>query len=162
MQSTKNGARYALLSVIFSVLVLYGRSIPADDFTLTMTELSNWLDAYGEAWESRDADAAVRIFSEDASYRVTPYEEPHAGRSGIHDYWAGVTENQRNVRFEHQALSVSGNTGIAHWSAKFNVEPDGTKLELDGIFVLEFDQDGNCRRLREWWHLNSPGTDEGN
>jgi ketosteroid isomerase-like protein len=58
---------------------------------LTMSELSNWLEAYGAAWETRDADAAAKIFSEDATYRVTPYEEPHKGRSGVHDYWAGVT-----------------------------------------------------------------------
>lgn len=130
----------------------------ADDYKLTMSSLSAWLDAYGSAWETRDADAAANIFSADATYRVTPYEEPHVGKDGVRNYWAGVTENQRNVRFEHEALSATGNTGIAHWSANFDVAPEGTNIELDGIFVLEFDEDGKCRRLREWWHLKTDAT----
>jgi ketosteroid isomerase-like protein len=127
---------------------------------LTMSALSNWLDAYGEAWESRDADAAAKIFSEDANYHVTPYEDPHVGQDGVRNYWAGVTENQRNVQFEYQTLSVTGNTGIAHWSANFDVAPDGPHIELNGIFVLEFDADGKCRRLREWWHLQTDAEEE--
>jgi hypothetical protein len=64
------------------------------------------------------------------------------------------------VQFEHEALSVSGDTGIAHWSAMFDVAPDGTKIELNGIFVLEFDADGKCRRLREWWHLKAEAAEQ--
>jgi ketosteroid isomerase-like protein len=124
---------------------------------LTMEALTNWLDAYGDAWEKRDAMAAAALFSDDASYRVTPYKEPHLGRESITEYWATVTEGQRNVRFQYESLSVSGNTGIAHWSAKFDVEPDGGSFALDGIFVLDFDENGRCRVLREWWHVNAEG-----
>ena len=137
---------------VFGLLVWLAPALQADDFRLTMDELSGWLDAYGEAWETRDADAAVKIFADDATYRVTPYEKPHVGHSGIHEYWASVTANQRNVRFTHEALSVQGDIGIAHWSAEFDVAPEGIKIELDGVFVLEFDSQGKCRSLLEWWH----------
>lgn len=137
---------------LVSLIFITGNAVAED---LTMSALSNWLDAYGEAWESRDADAAAKIFSEDATYQVTPYEDPHVGQDGVHNYWAGVTENQRNVQFDHEPISVSGNTGVAHWSANFDVAPDGPHIELNGIFVLEFDTDGKCRRLREWWHIQT-------
>lgn len=127
---------------------------------VTLAELSAWLDAYGDAWESRDSDKAASLFAKDSSYRVTPYEEAHIGPSGVREYWNSVTASQRNVAFESQALSVNGDTGIAHWSAEFDVEPGGEHIELDGIFVLEFDQQGKCRSLREWWHLKS--RDAGN
>lgn len=120
-----------------------------------MSKLTDWLDAYGEAWESRDPDKAASLFTEDSSYQVTPYENPHVGQDGVRQYWATVTASQRNIEFEHRALSFSGNTGIVHWSAQFDVEPGDTHIELDGIFVLEFDEGGKCRRLREWWHLRS-------
>lgn len=160
MKSANAGIRHLIFSAILMSLALSTGNTMADDSNLTMTDLSNWLDAYGQAWESRDADAAATIFSEDATYQVTPYEEPHRGQDGVRDYWAGVTENQRNVRFEHEAISVSGNTGIAHWSATFDVAPDGPKLELNGIFVLEFDENGKVRQLREWWHLKSQEAGE--
>jgi len=72
-----------------------------------------------------------------------------------------VTANQRNIQFAYQPLSVNGNTGIAHWSAAFDVEPTGTRIELDGIFVLAFDRNGTVRQLNEWWHLRSENTDGG-
>ena len=155
MRHPKSGIRDSLVLGILVWLAPGIENALADDFMLTMPKLSSWLEAYGNAWETRDADAAVLIFSEDATYRVSPYEEAHVGRSGIHEYWAGVTENQRNVDFQYQALSVNGNTGIAHWSAEFSVEPGGTTIQLDGIFVLDFDSEGKCHRLREWWHLKA-------
>ena len=160
MKSCKACARNPKLFAILVSIVFGTGSAMADEHELTMSGLSNWLDAYGAAWETRDADAAAKIFSEDATYQVTPYEEPHVGQEGVRNYWAGVTENQRNVQFEHEAISVTGNTGIAHWSAMFEVAPDGTAIELNGIFVLEFDEHGNCRSLREWWHLQMPGAEE--
>ena len=153
MISAKRSGRHSLSFAFLISLIFAAGNVMADD--LTLSALSSWLDAYGEAWESRDADSAAKIFSEDATYQVTPYEDPHVGQDGVRNYWAGVTENQRNVQFDYEALSVSGNTGIAHWSANFDVAPDGPHIELNGIFVLQFDADGKCRRLREWWHLRT-------
>ena len=121
---------------------------------LTMAQLTEWLDAYGEAWESRDPDKAAGLFAENSSYQVTPYEEAHMGQAGVHQYWAGVTANQTNIKFEYRPLSITDNMGIAHWSAQFDV-PGDIHLELNGIFILEFDEDGKCTKLREWWHLKT-------
>ncbi len=151
------------LPFLLALIAVTTPAIAEDDQSsqLTMAALTNWLDAYGDAWESRDPDKAAKLFSEDSSYRVTPYEEPHVGQDGVREYWAGVTANQRNIQFEYQPLSVNGDTGIAHWSVAFDVEPTGTRIELDGIFVLAFDQNGNCRQLQEWWHLRSENADGG-
>jgi uncharacterized protein (TIGR02246 family) len=151
--------RHPMSRVLLMALALVASDAIADEYELSLSAMSEWLDSYGKAWETRNANAAAEIFTEDATYRVTPYEEPHVGKDAVREYWAGVTENQRNVQFEHQALSVKGDTGIAHWSASFDVAPDGTKVGLDGIFVLEFADDGKCRRLREWWHLKGDGAE---
>ena len=119
---------------------------------LTVAAFESWLARYGAAWETRDASAAGALFTIDARYRETPFEEPKTGRAGIEEYWRGVTADQRDVKFESGLLSVRGATGIAHWSAKFRLASSGATVELDGIFVLEFDASGQCRSLREWWH----------
>ncbi len=119
---------------------------------LTAAYLTTWLSAYGDAWVSRDPEKAAELFSEDTSYQVNPYEQPHVGRTGVYDYWAEVTATQSNIKFDYQTISVTGKTGIAHWSAEFDIPSAGIRIKLDGIFVLEFDQSGKCERLREWWH----------
>ena len=116
---------------------------------LTPAKVDAWLESYGNAWEMRDPDLAARIFAPDANYYEMPFAAPKAGRAGIREYWAGVTADQRDVQFESNVIAVNGNTGVAHWHAKFKLASNGATVELDGVFVLELDANGLCSSLRE-------------
>jgi hypothetical protein len=70
-----------------------------------------WLEAYGRAWENRDPAAAAELFSENATYRETPFDEPARGREAIFDYWARATAGQDGVRFGHEVLMVDSYMG---------------------------------------------------
>jgi SnoaL-like protein len=122
---------------------------------LTSATLEAWLERYGAAWEARDPALAGRLFTQEARYHEMPFDEPKSGRAGIEEYWRTVTADQRDVQFESEVIAVSGNTGVAHWSAKFRLESNGATVELDGAFVLEFDSAGLCSKLREWWHVRA-------
>ena len=127
---------------------------------MTTKELSAWLAAYGEAWRRRDPQAIVAIFAADATYRDTPYAEPATGRDGIRAYWAAAVEQHCDVQFDHRVLSVSEREGIAHWSATFRRAADSDITQIDGVFVLQFDSDGLCTELREWWHTLEPQANQ--
>ena len=113
----------------------------------------SWLEAYGRAWENRDPEAAAELFSENATYRETPFDEPARGREAIFEYWARATAGQDGVRFGHEVLMVDGDMGVARWRASFERVRAGTAVELDGIFVVRMDADGRCEEFREWWHI---------
>lgn len=119
----------------------------------------DWLHRYGRAWEQADPAAAAQLFTEDCLYFETPYGEPARGRAGVHAYWTAVPEGQAAVAFRYRLLAVQAGTAIAHWSASFTRIASGARVELDGVFVLEFAESGLCRTLREWWHRReTPGT----
>jgi hypothetical protein len=115
-------------------------------------EAEVWLARYGEAWIRGDPDLAASLFSDDCRYYETPYSEPELGRAGVRRYWQAVPDGQRNVDFGFELLAVSGNTAIAHWTASFDRVSTGAHVALDGMLLLEFDGNGACRTLREWWH----------
>ena len=143
-------------TILCATLLFFSGSMApaiAGEHALTDTQLATWLQTYEEAWESLDANKAAAIFTEDAPYQVDPYSDPHQGREGIHKYWSEVTADQKDVDFTSEVLSVTGNTGIAHWHAEFTVASTGVKIILDGIFVLEFSADGQCSSLKEWWAI---------
>ena len=123
----------------------------AADAALTPAAVEAWLKDYKSAWETRDADKAAKLFTTDATYQEDPYQAPFVGQTGVHDYWAGVTKDQSNIKFSSEVLAVSGNTGIAHWHAEFDQVSTGNHAKLDGIFVLEF-SGNSVSKLREWWH----------
>jgi uncharacterized protein (TIGR02246 family) len=112
-----------------------------------------WLDAYGRAWETRDPEAAADLFTDEAIYHETSFDEPARGREGILEYWTGTTRSQRDIRFSSEVLAVKEDKGrMAHWKAAFTRLPSNASTELDGIFLVELDGDGLCTRFREWWH----------
>ena len=131
-----------------------GIAMSAQASGLKPAALEAWLQKYGAAWEARDAAAAGALFTADATYLEMPFDAPKQGRAGIEQYWRTVTADQRDVKFESKVIAVNGNTGVAHWKASFKIASGGT-LWLDGVFVLEFDASGQCKSLREWWHLKT-------
>jgi hypothetical protein len=75
----------------------------------------------------------------------------------LDDYWRTVTADKRDIKFNWKLFAVNGYTAVAHWSAKFRLESTGAIIELDGMFVLEFNPEnpGQCSALAEWWHVRS-------
>ena len=122
---------------------------------LTAAALEKWLADYKRAWEERDAKRAAALFTHDAPYHEMPFDAPKAGRNGIRDYWTTVTADQRNIDFKSEIVAVAGQTGVARWSARLTSAASGTRVELDGVFVLTFAADGLCSELREWWHVRT-------
>ena len=119
---------------------------------MTEESLKSWLDAYGRGWETRDPEAVIKLFTEDATYQETPFSEPMRGRQAIREYWAEkVARSQEQVSFGYEILAAAGDAGIAHWWASFVHIRSRTRAKLDGIFLLFFDSQDCCRALRECW-----------
>jgi hypothetical protein len=117
---------------------------------MNLDSLKSWLDAYGRAWESRDPEAAAVLFTEDAFYQESPYDEPMRGRSKIVEYWSHVPRTQDDIHFNYEIIALTGEVASAHWSTSFIRIPSNAKVRLDGIFLLKF-ENNRCKSLREWW-----------
>jgi nuclear transport factor 2 (NTF2) superfamily protein len=121
--------------------------------TVNETDVGKWLAQYGRAWETRDPDEAAALFSHDVRYFETPFAAPAEGRNGVREYWAHATRRQTDVTFSYELVSVFGQRAVARWSAQFTRVSSGVTAELDGVALLDFDEEGLCRELREWWHI---------
>ena len=114
-------------------------------------DYADWLERYRRAWIERDADAASRLFTEDATYREKPFAAPFVGRAAIRDYWASVTASQTSVGLRYGRPVVDGRRLAVEWWA--NLETTGGPITLAGEFLLTFVETGECRELREYWVL---------
>jgi hypothetical protein len=121
----------------------------------------HWLDAMIRAWESRDPLAARALFSDDATYQETPFDEPMRGIEAIFRYWSEVPKVQDEVKCECEVLAVAEGLGVARWRTTFVRIPSRVRVELDGILTVRLDDRGRCREFLEWWHRReqpSPGA----
>ena len=123
---------------------------------MTEEDVQDWLDEYGRAWVDGDPGRVVMLFSETATYRETPFDDPMRGRDGIREYWQkNAADAQEDVEFESQVWAVKGDTAIAGWQARFVEKATGGRVELDGTFRLVFSREQGfleCTSLEEWWH----------
>lgn len=110
-------------------------------------DYADWLARYRHAWIERDAAAAGRLFTEDATYREQPFQPPFVGRAAIRDYWSRVTASQTGVELRYGKAIVDGRRLAVEWWA--NLQTTDGPLTLAGEFLLLFADSGECRELRD-------------
>jgi len=59
---------------------------------LTLEMFNSWLEMYGKASKENDPQASADLFSLDAKYFETPFDEPMIGRDAIYQYWSLGTQ----------------------------------------------------------------------
>ncbi len=112
-----------------------------------------WLSRYGKCWETGDSNEITNLFSDDAYYYETPFDDPMVGLTSIKKYWSeGADQAQENVVFNFSSVSMNGQIGTCRWQASFNRVPSGLRVDIDGYLEAKFNSDGRCSSFREWWH----------
>ena len=121
--------------------------------------LTEWLDAYGNAWEQRDPDAAAELFTEDALYQWGPFGRKLRGQIMIREAWAEAVVEQENVEFGYEVLTATGRGGIVRWWCSADFPGRKVRERDEGIFRLAFDESGRCTNFEEWWNSTEEPLD---
>lgn len=117
---------------------------------MTKEEATRLIEIYGRAWETRDPELIVTIFTEDATYN-DPREPENVGIEAIRKYWqTKVIGEQDDIKFKLINIWIDGETVIAEWHATFiktkeNVFVDMTEVAIFGT------RDGKFSSLREYY-----------
>jgi hypothetical protein len=119
---------------------------------LTSDSFKKWLDTYRVASEECDPKVAAELFTQDAKYYETPFDNPIIGRDAIYRYWSEASQAMKDTQFSYKILAVKENLGIALWQAKYVSLKTGENIVLDGTLLAEFDEHDSCNSFREWWH----------
>ena len=114
-------------------------------------DANRFLAQYKEAWETKNADLAALLFTRDAHYWESPFDEPIVGREAIRAYWKGATDTQQDIRFTVRDSFTVGHTLVAEWSAAYQHKPSGERRELAGALLADFYGE-EVRTFREYWH----------
>ena len=118
-----------------------------------------WLDNYVEAWRTYDVAKIGNLFSEDALYCYSPFDEdnPVRGRAAIVASWLEAPNAPDTWEAHYAPVAIEGTVGVAQGRTRY-LRPDSTvEREFDNIFVLHFDDVGRCTRFTEWY-MQRPGV----
>jgi len=113
--------------------------------------LARIFETYKRAWETRDADLVLTIFTEDAIYHEDPFDRPMAGHQAIRRYWKQATRDQRKIEFQWNPVCSAGNRHVVDWKASYTLVDGSGRAELRGGMIVELHGD-RIAHFREYWH----------
>lgn len=132
---------------------------PGHPFHLTAQDAARWMKGYLSAWETRDADAVIRLFTPNGVYQSLPGDptQTFAGRAAIHKYWFDVTRPQSRISGIQGRPIVDGNrAAIEIWVTFVDpvYNPDGDhKITLLETNVLTFASSRLVSKNVEYWNI---------
>ena len=128
-------------------------------------QFKTWLDLYAEAFERKEADAAARLFTSDATYQWGPFGELLHGPSEIRAKWAAAMDRSGQATCEFEILAITEPLSFARWLASYTYAAEQRRVHYDGVFAVQLTPAGLCSEFREWWNtreeaLESRGHDD--
>jgi len=100
------------------------------------------LEAFSRAWNDHDIDALMSYMTDDCVFfsggGADAYGSRYEGLREVRERFESVWKDLPDVSFENARHFVSGNRGCSEWTL-VATRPDGSKLEVDGCDLFEFE-----------------------
>jgi len=115
---------------------------------LSRQDASAWIARYERAWRTSGVRDLPQLFTEDAVYRMSPYEEPAAGLAEIGALWECERQGpDEEFTMSHEVVAVDGDTAVVRLEVRYG---GSERLQYRDLWVLRFAADGRCRAFEEW------------
>lgn len=115
---------------------------------MTRAQLSAWLEQYERAWRASGTAGLGQLFSEDATYQLSPYDEPTAGLDAIAEMWERErTGPDEQFTMSSEIVATDRDTAVVRVEVDYAGSP---AREYRDLWVIKFNQAGLCRAFEEW------------
>lgn len=102
-----------------------------------------WVAAYERAWRDDDVAAVRTLFTEDARYARSPYDEALHGHAEIEGFWPDDAEFTMTA----EPVAVEGSSAVVRVEVHYRGEREH---EYRDLWLLRFAEDGRVADFEEW------------
>jgi ketosteroid isomerase-like protein len=130
----------------------------------TMTDrpsVRRWVEEYERAWRMPGTTRISSLFTVDATYLHSPYEEPVVGLDAIGRMWEEDREGPKEVfSISTDVVAVDDPLAVVRAEVRYG-QP--VRQEYRDLWILQFEADGRCSWFEEWpyWPGRSYSPREG-
>ena len=107
-----------------------------------------WLAGYEAAWRAAGTEGLADLFTLDASYLKSPYEQPVSGLGAIKRMWEEEREGPDEVfTLVTGIIAVDGPVAVVRAEVSYGDPP---RQEYRDLWVIRLAGDGRCTWFEEW------------
>jgi hypothetical protein len=111
-------------------------------------EVEGWIARYERAWRTAGTEPLPDLFVDDASYRMSPYEEPFVGLRRIGEMWEAEREGpDETFSMSSHIVAVDGDTAVVRVEVKYAGPP---RREYRDLWLIRFADGRRAREFEEW------------
>jgi ketosteroid isomerase-like protein len=118
-----------------------------------------WLAGYEAAWRTSGTGRLASLFTSDATYLQSPYEQPVTGLAAIERMWDEEREGPDEVfTLATEIIAVDGPAAVVRADVCYAGPP---RQDYRDLWVLQLADDGLCRSFEEWPYWPAHGHSAG-
>jgi ketosteroid isomerase-like protein len=107
-----------------------------------------WLAGYEAAWRAPGTAGLAGLFTSDATYLQSPYQQPVAGLDAIKRMWEDERDGPEEVfTLATDVLAVDGPMAVVRAEVCYGDPP---RQEYRDLWVIRLADDGRCTWFEEW------------
>jgi ketosteroid isomerase-like protein len=107
--------------------------------------VTRWVGDYERAWREDDADAVETLFTQNATYRRSPYEPSETGHEAIKAFW--LEDAGRTFSMDAMVLAVENEVAVVRVDVFYRTP---VEREYRDLWLLRFGADGRVADFEEW------------
>jgi steroid delta-isomerase-like uncharacterized protein len=122
--------------------------------------MSDWIQAYLDAWNSHDPAKVGAYMTTDATYEDLAIGVVHEGRAAIEAFVTAMHESSKDYRFTVVSQQQSGSQYAAEWEMtgtntgeNAGVPATNKPYRIRGVSVGRLDGDGKVVQNRDYWNM---------
>jgi len=110
--------------------------------------VTTWLAGYEAAWRTPGTESLANLFTAEATYLQSPYEQPVTGLSAIQRMWEHERQGPDEVfTLTTEIIAVDGSTAVIRAEVCYAGPP---RQDYRDLWVIRLGGDGRCSWFEEW------------
>jgi len=107
-----------------------------------------WIAGYERAWRTAGTETLATLFVPEATYRMSPYEQPASGLAQIAELWERERQGpEEEFEMAHEIVALEGDIAVVRVEVRYGGRD---RLEYRDLWIARFHIDGRCCEFEEW------------
>ena len=111
-------------------------------------DVERWVRGYERAWSSNDPEDIGALFTDDATYRFHPYDEPLRGRDAIVAQWIENKDEPEDYAFRFEVAGIDGDRAFVRGVTDYFIDP---RPVYSNLWEIRLTADGRAADFTEWF-----------